>query len=195
MAKVKGPKTFKPRQQYMMPFTLSKVTSMAMKMAPCRIPRRTLNSSSMPNSSWTFINVLYPSAWEQPRCSKYPNKNMVSRTPAIQTSLSCSCSHNISHIFSKNSLVSVNSDRIRWLWSCQKDASSPRKHLNCSTLSFLLQLDLRLEAFALCKAKMAVHVSIWGTTTKFMSMPSLRLEPNPAWQRIGSAMTFCQHAF
>ena len=94
---------------------------------------------------------------------------MVSRTPAMKTSLSCSCSHNISHIFTKMSLVTVNSDRIWWLWSCQKDASSPRKHFNCSTLSFLLQLDLRLEALALCKAKMAVHVNIWGTKSKFIS--------------------------
>ena len=90
---------------------------------------------------------------------------MVSITPAMQTGLSCSCSHNISDIFSKQSLVSVNSDRIWWLWSCQKDASSPRKHLNCSTLNFLLQVN----ALALCKAKMAVHVSIWGTKSKFIS--------------------------
>ena len=90
---------------------------------------------------------------------------MVSRTPAMQTSMSCSCSHNISDIFSKKSLVGVNSDRIWWLWSCQKDASSPRKHLNCSTLNFLLQVD----ALALCKAKTAAHVSICGTTSKFIS--------------------------
>ena len=66
--------------------------------------------------------------------------------------------------------LTVNSDRIWWLWSCQKWCIFTKKNTSTvSTLNFLLQLDLRLEAFALCKAKMAVHVSIWGTKSKFIS--------------------------
>ena len=96
-------------------------------------------------------------------------------TPAIQTSLSCSCSHNISHIFTRKSLIHVNRDRI----------FLPKGDIFTKKAFQLFHTELlaagRPETRSTCtlQGQNGRPCRYLRDNKQIHLMPSLRLEPNP----------------